>query len=162
VLVANHKPIVRGTDDAIWRRVRLIPWTEQIAPSEQRDQVDVLAELASPAGRTEILNWLLDGLDDRMANPRWIAPEVLAATVAYREEQNALGPFLTERCELAPRVSVPVGELYEAYEQWAEENGEEPVRKRRFNDFLRTDKGLSQYQASTGTRQRRWAGIRLL
>lgn len=157
VLISNHKPTVKGTDDAIWRRVRLVPWDVQIKPLEERNQSEVVEDLVGEG--PAILNWILAGLVDRMADRQWIAPEVAAATHAYREEQDALGPFLSGCCEVGPRFSVGVGEIYEAYEEWSKENAEEPIGKRAFGTLLR-NRGLTQGR-TVDRKQRRWLGIRL-
>lgn len=157
ILVVNHKPIITGTDEGIWRRVRLIPWQVRIPEGERRPQEEVVCELM--ADGSAILNWLLEGLRDWQREPHWVAPEVQAATEAYRAEQDVLGEFLREACELGPRYTVPVSELYEAYAAWCGEVGEEPLGKRKFGDLLR-QRGVSQRRAGHGGPWR-WVGIRL-
>jgi putative DNA primase/helicase len=155
VLIVNHKPVVQGTDDGIWRRIRLIPWEYRIPDSEKRPQDEVVAELAGPA----VLNWLLAGLKDWQEDHHWVAPEVQAATEAYRAEQDVLGDFLAECCEFGPRYTVGVGELYEAYTGWCSEVGEDPIGKTRFGSLLR-QRGLGQ-KRKPHTRERQWLGLRL-
>ncbi|MGQ9553836.1 MAG: primase-like DNA-binding domain-containing protein [Anaerolineae bacterium] len=101
----------------------------------------------------------MDGLRDWQADRHWLAPEVQAATVAYRAEQDVLGDFLSECCELGPRFTVPVSALYEAYSLWCSGAGEEPVGKTRFGDSLK-QRGLGQKRSDKG--QRRWLGLRLI
>jgi len=155
-LVTNHKPIIRGTDTGTWRRVRLIPWTVEIPADKRRPQEQVVAELVAEG--PGILNWLLDGFLDWYASPNWLAPEVAAATSAYKAEQDVLGAFLGESCELGERYSVPVGELYGAYLEWCARAGEEPVSKTTFGRIMR-QRGFVQVNP-TGT-ERRWQGLRL-
>ena len=156
-LITNHRPSISGQDLAIWRRIRLIPWTETIPPAEQRPQDQVVGELTQEG--PGILNWLLEGLRDWRKEPHWTAPEVVAATDAYRLEQDALGGFLTDCCELGPRFTVGVSELYEAYIEWAGENGEEPIGKRAFGQNLK-GRGMGQVVVGHENR-RRWLGLRL-
>ncbi len=158
-LIVNHKPIITGTDDGIWRRIRLIPWTYRIPDDERRPQDLVLAELV--ADGSAILNWLLAGLQDWQANHYWVAPTVAAATEEYRAEQDVLGGFIFDCCELKERATVEVGALYDAYTEWAEQVGEEPINKRWFGKLLR-ERGLSQKREAGGARTRKWVGIRLL
>ncbi len=159
-LLVNHRPIITGTDKAIWRRVRLIPWTVSIdaTPGEKRPQDEVLAELEGE--RPAILRWLLEGLADWQADHHWQAEEVRAATEAYRQEQDRLGGFLADRCELGERYAVLVASLYEAYTAWCAGAGEEAVGKQQFGKLLR-NRGIDQYRESR-TGDRKWRGIRLL
>lgn len=140
-LIVNHKPVITGSDDGIWRRIRLIPWDYQIPEHERRPQDDVVAELT--ADGPAILNWLLDGLQDWQQDRHWVAPEVRAASDAYRAEMDVLGEFIRERCILGPRFAMPKGELYAAYTTWCEENHERPLSRKEFTNRLR-DRGIGE------------------
>jgi len=157
-LLCNHKPVIGGTDVGIWRRVRLIPWTVSMPRQEQQPQEEVVVRLVAEG--SAVLRWLLDGLADWRRDPHWLADEVRAATKDYRAEQDRLAGFLAECCEERLRVSVGVGELYDAYAAWCEEAGEEPLGKRAFGERLR-DRGITQ-KRPPGGRTRRWVGIRLV
>jgi len=139
LLIVNHKPIITGTDDGIWRRVRLIPWEYRIPEHERRPQEGVVAELVSNG--SAVLNWLLQGFRDWHNDPHWIAPEVRAASGSYRAEMDVLSGFLTDCCVLKPRAEVAKGQLYDAYIKWCEEAGEQPVGKKEFGRRL-SDRGF--------------------
>ncbi len=156
VLIVNHRPVIQGTDDSIWRRVRLIPWEYRIPDDERRPQEEVVRELVAEG--SAVLNWLIEGLADWLRDRNWLAPEVIAATEAYRLDQDVLGSFLGERCELGARYSVGVGDLYTAYTGWCEEAGEEPVSKTKFGSLLR-QRGVGQTREALG--KRKWVGLRL-
>jgi len=156
-LITNHRPSISGQDLAIWRRIRLVPWTETIPESERRPQDEIVAELVREG--PGILNWLLQGLRDWQRDPHWTAPEVVAATDAYRLEQDALGGFLADCCELGSRYTVGVGELYERYIEWANESGEEPIGKRAFSQNLKS-RGIGQARIGHDN-IRKWLGLRL-
>jgi putative DNA primase/helicase len=119
-LAANHKPVIRGTDNAIWRRVRLIPFTVTISDEEKDETLKdrLLAELSG------ILQWAVTGCE------QWLEcglqpPEVVSvATAAYKNESDILGSFLEECCEIGNGLEVSATELYTAYKRWAHENGE--------------------------------------
>jgi putative DNA primase/helicase len=155
-LLCNHRPTITGTDGGIWRRVRLIPWAVSIPVDQQEPQEAVVERLTAEG--SAILRWLLDGLSDWQQEPHWIAAEVQAATADYRTEQDRLAGFLADCCELRQHTSAGVGELYDAYSEWCESNGEEALGKRAFGERLR-DRGLSQRKADKGLR--RWVGMRL-
>lgn len=149
VLVCNQRPIVTGTDHGLWRRLRLIPWTYQVKPSERREQDEVIAELLTESAA--ILNWLLAGLRDRQQEPFWTADEVRAVTDAYRAEMDWLGDFLDECCILGPRYTVPKAELYAAYVEWCEQNHEKPATKKTFTRMLE-DRGIGGKKGTAGVR----------
>lgn len=119
-LGTNHKPTIRGTDHGMWRRVRSVPFAVVIPEAEQDKQLpDRL--------RTEyagILAWLIQGClawqRDGLGEPL----EILAATAAYRAEQDVLGVFLKERCVLDPTAKSTKKDLYDDYTAWCEASGE--------------------------------------
>ena len=112
-LLVNHRPHVTGGDPGIWERLRLVPWTVRIPFSEQRAQDDVVAEL--DADGAWMLRWLVAGYADWQADHHWIADEVKAATRDYRAEEDALQRFVDRYCIEGPRITVPVGELYDVW-----------------------------------------------
>jgi putative DNA primase/helicase len=154
-LIANHRPQVWDMSEGIWRRLRLVPWEQEIERSKQRDQSRVVAELVAEG--SGILNWLLDGLADRMNDRSWIAPEVLAATT--RDDEDPIGPFLAECCLLKSYCTVQIAALYDAYKKWCESTGATPLGKRTFGGVLRA-KGLDTRKGAKGVRE--WFGIGLV
>ena len=131
-IAGNHKPEVRGTDYAIWRRILLIPFTVQI-PKPERDP-SLLSKLRAEA--PGILAWVVEGAlewSQVSLNP----PEaVLIATEVYREEMDVLAPFLCERVVNAPGARVRASDLYRAYTAWCEAQAERPMPQRKFGDRL--------------------------
>jgi putative DNA primase/helicase len=119
-LAANHKPVIRGSDDAIWRRVRLIPFTVTI-PEEERD-----LHLAEKLRKElpGILAWAVAGC--RLWQKHGLTPpvDVLVATSEYRTESDVIGAFLDECCEVGSTYQVTASELYGGFKRWADENGE--------------------------------------
>lgn len=148
----NHRPIIVGTDDAIWRRIWLIPFTVQI-PEEKRDP-DIAAKLLQEG--PGILNWALDGLKRYRKAGRLIQPEkVKVATQEYREESDPLLEFLDERCEMQGEIKK--SDLYRSYRAWCEEDRhDKPVSAKRFVMLLR-ERGLKE-KMTNGVRH--WVGIR--
>jgi len=146
-LVCNHKPIITGSDHAIWRRIKLVPWTVTIPPDARRPQDQVIEELMSEA--SGILNWLIEGLMDWQRDMLWVAEAVKVATEAYRAEQDVLRPFIDECCRLCPHCTVSVKELYEAYISWTAKAGEIPVDKRQFSRSLEA-RGISKRRGNYG------------
>lgn len=126
ILLANIKPTIRGQDEGIWRRVRLIPFVQTI-PAEERIQREVLdAELQAEA--PGILNWLLDGYRMYREAGRLQEPdEVAAATESYRSESDPIGEFMRTCTVRVVGASVQAKRLYAVYTDWAKANGIEPA-----------------------------------
>ncbi len=107
VLTTNHKPIIRGDDHAIWRRIRLIPFTVIIPPKEQdRDLIEKLID-ELPG----ILNWALDGLQayqDEGLDPPACVTE---ATKEYRSDMDIIGDWIAECCVEDPNARTPMNDI---------------------------------------------------
>lgn len=126
-LFGNHKPEIRGTDDGIWRRVRLIPFTVKI-PEARRDtqlQAKLTGELSG------ILNWALEGTRRFLASGL-IAPQaVIAASADYRDEEDLLGDFIRDEIEHDPDSRIDTGDVFSRYKEWADRYGlRHPLNRR--------------------------------
>ncbi len=152
-LGVNHKPNIRGTDEAIWRRIHVIPFTVTIPPAERdKDLGDKLrAELPG------ILNWAIEGCLDWQKSGLIAPPEVQDATDTYREEMDVLETFLRERCCEEVRGRVSPSRLYDEYANWCGGNGERLLNNRDFTTRLK-ERGITQ---GRNTHERFWTGIAL-
>lgn len=151
-LASNHKPLIRGSDYGIWRRIHLVPFTVTIPP-EKRDRrlTDKLrAELPG------ILRWAVDGLRKWLEEGLNPPLKVQAATEEYREDMDSIGAFLAECCVIDPTAKAPVKTLYETYVRWCQENGEPPMKQRMLSKRLK-ERGFRQ-DKSTGGRMA-WYGL---
>lgn len=119
-LATNHKPIIRGTDDGIWRRLNLIPFTVQI-PAHK---VDKNLKYKLQTELRGILNWALDGC--LMWQREGLKPPeaVLEASREYRREMDVIGSFVDQFCTVGPGLKIASSELFKAYKQWAQDNEE--------------------------------------
>lgn len=138
----NHKPIIKGSDDGVWRRIQLIPFEVQIPPEER----DPLLADRLRAELPGILNWAIRGY------AKWrrqgLAPPacVRAASEEYRNEMDLLQQWLEERCVHDPESTAPAMGLYLSYEFWAEQQNlkpmSQPVFGRKLGDrFEKTRRG---------------------
>jgi putative DNA primase/helicase len=100
VLATNHRPEIRGTDDAIWRRIRLVPFTVTIPPDERDPQLVTILR----AEKSGILNWAIAGCLDWQRDGLSAPEAVNTATAEYRTEMDKLGAFLEDRCILTDTV----------------------------------------------------------
>jgi phage/plasmid-associated DNA primase len=134
----------------------VIPFAVTIPPAEQvRDFAERLVAEEGPG----ILAWLVRGAVAWRRAGRLIAPEdVVLATRHYRQEQDALAPFLTERCVLESDAHVTVAALYTTYQTWARESGETILSKSELRRAL-VARGMAEPVRGTGG-ARTWAGIR--
>ena len=94
--------------------------------------------------------WLRDGLGT--------PSEVTAATEDYRNEMDVIGAFLGDRCELGDTHEARAAQLYKAYREWCEEQGERPVSVRAFADRLQ-ERGLDKHRDRAGVA---YIGVSLL
>ncbi len=152
-VAANHKPIVKGTDHAIWRRIKLIPFTVTI-PAEERDPHLLEKLLAEGPG---ILRWAVEGCLAWQRDGLGAPAEVEKATADYRAEMDVVGSFVEDCCEVGVGLSASSKDLYAGYCQWCEDNGEHPIPKRTFGQRL-AERGF--HDGKSGS-VRLWRGLSL-
>lgn len=140
LLLTNHKPDVRGTDHAIWRRLRLIPYNVRF-DGERRDK-SMPEKLANE--KQGILAWLVRGCMEWQRIGLSEPQSVMAATDSYRSEQDIITQFISECCFESPHAKGRASHLYEAYRKWCEGNGEWAQKQRKFGEAL-TEKGYQRY-----------------
>jgi putative DNA primase/helicase len=117
----NHKPVIKDTNQAIWERIRLVPFIVQIPPKERDKKLDEVLQAELPG----ILAWAVRGcLDWQQRGDLEPPPEVLTATKAWQDESDVLGRFLAERCVILRQAQVRAQPLWDAYKTWCETNGE--------------------------------------
>ena len=148
---ANHKPVIRGTDDAIWNRILLLPFEVKIPKGEQDGQLlDRLKVEASG-----ILRWLVEGClawqTEGLAPPE----EIRSAVAAYRLKMDPVARFLS-CCVQGPRSQVTKDGLHKYFLAWCDKSDEKPISKRSFGGKLRA-KGFETFRGTGGTRY--WKGI---
>lgn len=153
-IYGNYKPDIRGTDDGIWRRVRLIPFLRQFTGAdmdpELRDTLD--------NERTGIFAWLVRGcLEWQNTGLRPLPSEVAEAVKAYREDSDTLKEFIDETVVTDADGSVSKKALYDSYRGWALGEGLRPMSNRTFTSRIK-DRGIAGESKSNG--DRRWTGIR--
>lgn len=156
VLFTNFLPRVGSTDNGTWRRITLVPFTAEIPENESvQNYADELVEKAGPA----ILTWMIQGAVDFIRNGCDLTiPDIVAeATEAYRDRENWLENFITERCIKEPNARVGARNLYLEYKDWSSENGE---YTRRESDFKTALEGAG-YQQITPKNRKTWLGLRL-
>jgi len=134
LIAGNHKPSIRNVDEAMKRRLHLIPFTVTIPP-ERRD--GRLTEKLY-AERDGILAWAVEGClawqRDGLRPPEC----VVSATEEYFEAEDALGQWMDERCDVVKEAKTGSSDLYSDWREWAERAGEYVGSIKRFSELLIT------------------------
>lgn len=156
-LATNHRPEIKETTHAIWRRVRLVPFDVTIPDAEQDPDLPAKLRDELPG----ILNWALAGCLAWQANGRLQTPETVRnATAAYRDEQDPLSAFIDDRCIISASAWTWAGDLRETYEAYCEREREKPMSPQAFGRALR-ERGMipERKTAADGKTARAWLGI---
>jgi putative DNA primase/helicase len=153
VIAANHRPVVKGNDYGLWRRLRLVPFTVTI-PADKQDKTlpeRLRKELHG------VLTWCIRGCLEWQAKGLNEPGIVLTATDNYRAESDTLGDFIEECCIVGPDQKVSGGRLYECYTAWCKANGHEPDNATVFGRKL-SERGIEARKAH-GTKVRDGIGL---
>lgn len=139
-IATNHKPVIRGTDVGIWRRIRLIPFEVNIPPEKVDKQLKYKMREEMP----QIMKWAVDGC--RMYLAEGIEPPacVSKATEEYKSEMDLLATFM-ESCLVIDYTApdgIQASDLYSMYVAWATENKEYIMTSRKF--FIEMGKKLPE------------------
>jgi putative DNA primase/helicase len=121
IIRGNHKPTINGTDDGIWRRLRLIPFLVTIPPDEQDHQLTDKLRAELPG----ILHWAVNGCLEWQKDGLKPPAVIVHAVHEYREESDTLGRFIAECCTTTSNLSqVKAGVFFQRYQQFSEGAGE--------------------------------------
>lgn len=162
VLVANHAPKVDPDDDAMWRRIHVIPMVCQV-PKHLRNP-KVKAHLRDPTlAGPAILQWLLKGCLNWQRDGLKIPAVVQQATDDYRASQDSFAEFVSDCCVLQADAWVSSEDLRQEYSAWASERGEGWLNGNSLSDQALAKKlrrfGLLPKKGTGGIRG--WRGLRL-
>ena len=123
VLYTNYLPHVGGNDEGIWRRLIVIPFKATIAKrNDIKNYAQYLTEKAGPA----VLQWIIEGAQRTIQqNYQLTTPAAVTKAVrAYHADNDWLGHFLNEKCELNPEYEQKSGDLYQKYREYCQGIGE--------------------------------------
>ena len=123
----NHKPIIRGTDDGIWRRMHLIPFDVQIP----EDKVDRNLKFKLKREYMGILNWAVEGALLWQREGLALPDKVKEAVKEYKSEMDVVISFLDE-CTERGVGETKASDLYQVYKNWALENGQYVMNNTKF------------------------------
>lgn len=153
LMITNHKPIVTGDDEGIWRRLRLVPFDVTIPIEERDSKLPERLEAEADA----ILGFLIAGyreyIDRGLAEPS----AVTDATDSYRKESDALGRFLEERCLTMAGCRIASSELFAAWSHWCAIERMEAGTQKAFSTRL-TERGFDKHKSHG---RETWQGLGL-
>jgi putative DNA primase/helicase len=145
-LATNYKPVVRGTDPAIWSRIKLVPFDVSFEGREDKTlKTALLAELPG------ILNWAVEGCLRWQEDGLQLPASVMNATAEYRADSDQTRRFITEVCIEGEYASGMARNLYAAYRKWATDAGEEPVSETAFGRRL-SEHGFTKRHTEKGAK----------
>ncbi|MDR4470198.1 MAG: phage/plasmid primase, P4 family [Nitrospira sp.] len=155
MIAGNHKPVIRGIDTGIWRRIYLVPFTKMFGD----DEADPLMGEKLRAEAPHILAWMLEGCQSWQQEGLGKPPRrVVEATLEYREAMDTIGEFLAEQCELVPEAFVTAGELFSRYDTWSRQCGLRPPTRQGFGRKIAERPGITAVKRGS---RRGYVGVRL-
>lgn len=144
-IATNHKPYIRGTDEGIWRRIKIIPFEKTIP----KEKVDKKLPSKLKAELPGILNWAIDGAILWQKEGLGESKTINEASTQYRREMDLLGTFLEETTQEASKDDfIKASDLYNTYKRWADENGEPKMTSTNFGRQM--SKRLTKKKKSQG------------
>jgi putative DNA primase/helicase len=155
VAAGNHKPGFRGVDEAVRRRVQLVPFLQDIPEGERDKALPDKLEAEWPA----ILRWAIEGCLEWQRQGLNPPRSVREASEEYLNAEDVLGQWLEERCRVAPEVPYTlVDALYADWCTWCEGGRLPTGSKKAFSQAL----GERGFERTTQRGRAAFRGIGLL
>jgi putative DNA primase/helicase len=145
LIAGNHKPSLRSVDEAIRRRLHLVPFTVTIPPEERDEELPERLK-AEWAG---ILEWMIEGAVEWNEGGLQPPEAVKSATAEYLAAEDAMAIWIEERCNTGPAFRAGSTELYKSWRAYCEITGEQPGSQKRFSQNLES-RGFEKGRLSTG------------
>jgi len=154
----NHRPEIQGTENAIWDRVRLVPFDVRF-DGEGHDE-DLSEKLQAEA--EGVLAWLVRGCLEWLQDGLGSAAKVDAATQEYRDEMDTLAGFLADRCVQDKTAEVLSSTLYGTYKAWCDDSRIKAETRKSFGDSLKA-RGFENFTYNTAANRGKagWRGVGL-
>jgi putative DNA primase/helicase len=147
-IVGNHKPRLYSVDEAMRRRLLLVPFIVEIPPDERDRDLPQKLEAEWPA----ILRWCLDGCREWQRIGLAPPQKVLAATDSYFEDQDNLQQWLDDCTHDGGNFAFTLtADLFTSWRVWCEARNLKPGSEQRLSEAL-ADKGIRKARNNTGRR----------
>ena len=142
-LRTNHKPIITGEDDGIWRRLVLVPFQRKFEAHDQDPQL----EATLMKERDGILMWMLEGTRMYLKERLKLSPRIKSEAARYRKDSDLIGEFLADKTEADPNAKLVQTTLYEWFKEWCEANGLRQHSKKTFTQRL-AERGFGESRSN--------------
>jgi putative DNA primase/helicase len=155
-IAGNHKPIIKGDDYGIWRRIHLIPFEVQIPEAERDPKLPEKLRQELPG----ILNWVIQGCLKWQKSGLQVPLKIRDAVKEYRDEMDIMAQWIDERCEFDPNAEWQAAAAYRCYKTWAEQSGFKPMNStafgRKFSERFQS-KRTNTGKVYQGIKERPWS-----
>ena len=131
-LRTNHKPIITGGDDGIWRRLVVLAFRRKFDDDEK--DPDLQGKLLEE--RDGILQWMLEGTSKYLRDGLKLSPRIRQENAVYRKDSDLIGEFLDDVMEVDPTAKINQQTSYEAWKEWCIDNGFRVSSKKSFTQRL--------------------------
>lgn len=149
----NHKPIITGEDDGIWRRLVILPFKRKFTDEEK----DPHLEEKLMAEADGILQWMLEGARKYFKDGLQLSKIIRAEHASYRKESDMLGEFLEDQTDIAIDAKENQSDLFSRWRYWCEVNGVRHGSKKTFTQRL-AERGFTEARSNGG---RFYTGLKL-
>ena len=156
LIAGNHKPGLQGVDEAIRRRLNLIPFAVTIPPAERDLRLPEKLKAEWPA----ILRWAIDGCLEWRRRGLGQPPAVRAATDEYLADEDVFARWLGECCQQTAWGHETTADLFASWRKYCERTGEHAGTEKRFRENLKQRDFTPKRQGETG--RGGFAGILLI
>ncbi|BCK76492.1 phage/plasmid primase P4 [Acetobacter aceti NRIC 0242] len=152
-IVGNHKPELKNVDDAMRRRLNMVPFIHKPKNPDRELELKLVDEWSA------ILQWMIEGClkwqESGLPRPK----VVREATDEYFEAQDSFGQWLAERCILDPGLETKPSLLLKDFQDWSRQNGELETDNKRLRGLLERTDGV-RYLTRRGSRWVRGVGMK--
>ncbi|WP_298699227.1 phage/plasmid primase, P4 family [uncultured Brevundimonas sp.] len=160
-LECNTRPVIKGDDEGIWRRVFIVLWEVRVSKADRIKDYDLhLARDEGPG----ILNWLLAGVGDWLEQGLDPPRRVDEALEDYRKGSSPFGEWLAERVVVDRTARTPASDFYRDYKEWVEKQDSDArvMTQRAFGTALGERQILRDGKDGRGNIMRRGARLKTI
>jgi putative DNA primase/helicase len=152
-LRTNHKPIITGEDDGIWRRLVMLKFGRKFKESDQDSKLEdkLLAE------RNGILRWMVEGAQKYLTDGIKPSKSMQSELRTYRQDSDLLGEFLADKTNSEKSSQIQQQLLFHRYTYWCTENSVRPMSKKQFTQRL-IERGFTERKSGSN---RYYVGLEL-
>jgi putative DNA primase/helicase len=146
LIAGNHMPTFRGIDEAIRRRVLLVPFTVAIPKAERDPQLSEKLKAEGPA----ILRWCIHGAVAWYQQGLAAPASVEAASADYLDGEDLIGEFLSECVVHVAGAATPIGLVYARFSMWSSQRGLHTPWSQRALTCAMSERGLEIKRRNDG------------